>query len=332
MNSLTTVAQLAPALARFRCMPPQWATYHTSPESASRMLRCTPEDVVQLTEYGLTSMHTQEGLRFDYFDVMNVGRFSNTGVTVPELNALALLRFSRQSRSTWLGSQQWALTVRLPEDDRTGKYKVRLPDFESSGITYVGGLLPWPIDGRIELSSSYAVSVEIEGVYDPIRDPVVHDIYEDIFQHLRSGAVIYQAISEPLRTEHEQAWQLGMADCMVTSRVLADRLRAAGVQSRARRGFILGLVGSEHAWCEVYEDSRWKSLDVTLAAMPTGLSGGSRLPSHDEFSSHCLGSRFNRCLPCVAEDASALMYDDRGQPLPMIGVVSATKERRHDAA
>jgi transglutaminase-like putative cysteine protease len=330
MNSSGRVAQLIDALERFRCMPPQWATYHTSPESAANMLRCTPDDVVSLTEYGLTSLHTVDGPRFDYFDVMNVGRFSGTGVTVPELNATALLRFSRRPKSTWLGPQEWTLKVRLPDAGRTEAYRVRIPDFASAGITYLGGSIQWPADDRIERSDGYAVNVGIDGTYDPVRNSVALGIYEDVFHQLRSGAVIYQAVSEPLRMEHQRAWQMGIADCMVTSRVLADRLQALGVQARARRGFILGLVGSEHAWCEVHEEGRWKSVDVTLAAMPVGLPNGQRLPSHDEFSSYCLGGRLNRCLPCVAEDATALMYDDQGRPLPMIGIISATTGRHHD--
>ena len=55
-----------------------------------------------------------------------------------------------------------------------------------------------------------------------------------------------------------------MADCVVVTRLLAARLRDAGFQARARRGYLLGLVGSDHSWCEDFEDGRWKSLDLRL--------------------------------------------------------------------
>ncbi|WP_375489115.1 transglutaminase domain-containing protein [uncultured Mycobacterium sp.] len=324
MNAPSEIAHLVRALERFKCMPTRWAAYDMDPHAAANMLRCTPDEVLSLTEYGLSSSQTADGPCFDYFDVMNVGRYSSSGMTVPERNATTLLRFSRQPSSTWLGPQRWKLKVHLPDAGRFGSCTVRIPDFTSAGVTYFDGSIQWPTDDRVERSGGYVIDVGIDGVYDPVASPVVQDIYEDILHQLRSGEIIHQAISEPLRAEHWLAWRMGIADCMVISRVMADRLRGAGVQARARRGFILGLVGSDHAWCEVHEDGRWKTIDVGLAAMPTGLSGGRRLPSHDEFASHCLGGRFNRLLPCVADDASALMHDAQQRPLPMIGIVSAT--------
>ena len=316
------VDDLAPALERFTSMPPAFATYEVDADATARALRCTAADVLQLCDKGLAHARTASGPLFDPFDVMNLGRFSGTGTTVPELVARALLRFSSRPPDAWLGPKRWEITVTIPPAVGAGRAcTVRLPDYTSAGIVQ-SGETAWPRSAT-RTRSGYTVDVTVEGNYDPVRDRRAREVYDEVFADLRSGAVNYQAVSESMRSSHWTAWRSGIADCMVTSRVLADRLRDAGVQARARRGFLLGLVGSEHAWCEAYEDGRWKTIEVTLAAMPTGLTTGRRSAAHDVFSSYGLGGRLNRCLPCTGHDADALMHDDDGTPLPMMGVISA---------
>lgn len=309
-------------------MPPKWAKYDTSAETAATMLRCTLEDIAQLAEQGLPHVTSAQGPLFEYFDIMNVGRFSQTGVTTPELTGLTLMRFSRKPASAWLGNKEWVVRVRLP-DEESGRYWIRVPDFASPGITRLDQQFNQPVVAETQQNQSYTVAIRVNGAHDLIYASAVRDVYRDLLETLRSGEVTYQAVCEPLRAEHSLAWKLGMADCMVANRVLADRLRSTGLRARARRGFILGLVGSEHAWCEVHEDGRWKSLDVTFAAMPSGLPLRKHTPEQDEFVSNCFGTRFNRCVPCVSDNAEPLMYDGTTQQLlSMIGVVSATERKR----
>jgi hypothetical protein len=296
--------------------------------AAATVLRCTHEDIAQLAQQGLPHVASAQGPLFEFFDIMNIGRFSQTAVTTPELTGLTLMRFSRKPCTVWLGAKEWVVSVRLP-DNESGRYWIRVPDFASPGVTRLDQQFDQPIVAEVQQNHSYTVAVRVDGVHDVIRASAVRDVYRDMLHTLCSGEVIYQAVCEPLRMEHSHAWRLGMADCMVANRVLADRLRSIGLCARARRGFILGLVGSEHAWCEVYEENKWKSMDVGFAAMPSGLPLGKRAREQDEFVSHCFGTRFNRCIPCVSNNAEPLMYVGvTHQPLSMIGVVSATERKR----
>ena len=93
-RSQAPVSQLIESQSRFTMMPPKWAKYDTSAETAATMLRCTLEDIAQLAEQGLPHVTSAQGPLFEYFD-MNVGRFSQTGVTTPELTGLTLEAFSR---------------------------------------------------------------------------------------------------------------------------------------------------------------------------------------------------------------------------------------------
>jgi hypothetical protein len=327
-RSYAPVSSLIESLSRFTTMPSKWAKYDMSAETAATMLRCTPEDITQLVHQGLPHACSAQGPLFEYFDVMNVGRFSRTGMTTPELTGRTLMRFSSKPASAWLGDKEWVVKVRLP-DEGSGRYWIRVPDFDSPGITRLDKQFDQPIVAKKQQNQSYAVAIRVNGAHDAICASLVWEVYHELLETLRSGEVTYQAVCEPLRAEHSLAWKLGMADCMVANRVLADRLRSTGFCVRARRGFILGLVGSEHAWCEVHEDGRWKNLDVTFAAMPSGLPWRQHTPEHNEFVAHCFGTRFNRCLPCVSDNAEPLMYDDTThQPLSMIGVVSATERKR----
>lgn len=327
-RSHAPVSQLTDSLLRFTVIPSKWAKYDTSAETAASMLRCNLEDIAQLARQGLPHVVSARGPLFEYVDIMNVGRFSQTGVTTPELTALTLMRFSSKPGSAWLGDKEWVVRVRLPNEG-SGRYWIRVPDFDSPGITRLDQRFDQPVVARTQQNQSYTVAIRVNGAHDAIYSSMVRDVYRDLLETLRSSKVIFQSVCEPLRAEHLLAWKLGMADCMVASRVMADRLRRIGLCARARRGFILGLVGSEHAWCEVHEDGRWKNLDVTFAAMPSGLSLRKHTPEQDEFVSHCFGTRFNRCVPCVSDNAEPLMYDGTTQqPLSMIGVVSATERKQ----
>jgi transglutaminase-like putative cysteine protease len=98
---------------------------------------------------------------------------------------------------------------------------------------------------------------------------------------------------------------------VVASRRITAQLRAAGLTARTRRGYILGLVGGDHTWCEVEEDGRWKVLDPVFSHL-VGRAGGS-----DAFREACRGSRFNRLLPCAVDEAAPLIVRADGEPVPL---------------
>ncbi|MFI0980760.1 transglutaminase domain-containing protein [Streptomyces sp. NPDC021093] len=175
---------------------------------------------------------------------------------------------------------------------------------------HAGAVTPGLADRGYQ-DSGYRVVVRLSGTEDQARDPRVRSAYDRVLDALGSGAVAYQAVAEALRADPERAWELGMADCVVASRLIAAQLRAAGLTARTRRGYILGLVGGDHTWCEVEEDGRWKVLDPVFAHL-IGRTG-----ADDSFREACRGGRFNRLLPCAVDDAAPLIIRADGEPVPL---------------
>ena len=322
----TALDGLAVGLDRFVHVPAEFASYDTSAADAARFLAVPPAQLDALAAAGLEHRPGADGdPRFDYVDLVNVATFAGGGRSVPELALRFLLRFAASPASTWYEPRDWEVTVRLPTMD--GPVAVRVPDLAADGVA---ALPEQPGPAGVKTASpgtstsagaefvdhGYRSTVRLSGTAQTIRDPHVRAVWTDVVETLRSGRVVYQMVPESLRRQPELAWSLGQADCIVVARLLAARIAALGQPTRARRGYLLGLVGSDHAWCEVAEDGVWKSLDGIFAFVASG-GGRERGFALDApaFAHACAGSRFNRLLPCVGEDAAPLVLVD-GQPAP----------------
>ncbi|MCT2589311.1 hypothetical protein LHJ74_05075 [Streptomyces sp. N2-109] len=317
------------ALGRFTTVPGDIGRYDTDAETATRALRAELGQVHRLADEGLPHrIDSERGPLFDYDDLMNVGMFCGTGQTVPELGLRFLMRFAASSRSSWYAPRDWQIGVHPArtaggdgEDAKGGgdqiEVTVRLPDLSAPGVE----LLSEPLPDTGLKTSGYQAEVRLTGADQTVRDPRIHEVWEEVVDAFASRRVNYQTVPETLRADHNRAWEMGIADCVVAARLLAERLRAAGLEARARRGYLLGLFGSDHAWCEVVEDGVHKSLDPVFAFVAT--VGDERgVAESPEFARACYGGRFNRLLPCRTETADPLVYFD-GEPAPywaMVGV------------
>ncbi|MFI5797410.1 hypothetical protein [Streptomyces sp. NPDC051677] len=339
METAAAGALLA-ALDRFTVVPIDVGRYDTDTETAAQALRASSAQVARLADTGLPHVVDRErGPLFDYDDLMNVGMFCGTGQTVPELGLRFLMRFAVSPPASWYAPREWEIGVhpsttaggrREGTDDVGGpRITVRVPDLSAPGVELLDG--PGPAPGHGSGSgddftaplrhSGYEAAVRLTGAENTVRDPRIHEVWNDVVDALASRRVTYQTVPEPLRADHRRAWDLGVADCVVASRLLADRLRAAGLEATARRGYLLGLFGSDHAWCDVVEDGVHKSLDPVFAFVATvgDERGVAKAP---DFAAACFGSRFNRLLPCRTDSAEPLVYFD-GEPAPywaMVGV------------
>ena len=164
-------------------------------------------------------------------------------------------------------------------------------------------------------AAAYQAAVRITGAAHVVADPAVRPIWDGVVGPLVTGEVGFQAVAEPLRRDHHRAWALGTADCIVASKVLADRLNEAGLSARVRRGYQLGLYGSDHAWCELFEDGEYKPLDPMFSYLGHVGAPALGLPPSPAFAEAAYGGRFNRLLPFVGQDAEPLIYLD-GRPAP----------------
>jgi len=320
---------LSAAIGRFMPVPEDIAVYGTDVDTAAQALRADPGQVRRLAADGLPHrLDAERGPLYDYDDLMNVGMFCGTGQTVPELGLRFLMRFAVAARPTWFEPRAWQVgvhpsrTLDGPGAEPSGavlpEVTVRVPDATAPGVELLG---PAGLDGPLR-PSGYTAEVRLTGADQTVRDPRIKQIWREVVDALASHQVIYQTVPERLRRDHERAWDLGIADCIVASRLLASRLRAAGFQARARRGYLLGLFGSDHAWCEVVEDGVPKSLDAVFAFVATVGDERGVMTESPQFAAACFGGRFNRLLPCTTDSAEPLVYFD-GAPAPywaMVGV------------
>jgi hypothetical protein len=329
VNTRTPAADvsLARALDRFRFVPADVASYDTDAVAAARALRVGRDQVAELAVAGLPHMDDPErGPLFDFDDVMNVGKFSGTGVTGPELALRFLMRFSALPPETWYSPRQWVVTVAAAGPDGSdgptqppGEVSLRGPDLTAPGIRHLGAHRPGA--GLTEPSGAefqtrpYQVAVRITGAMHVIADPRARAVFDEVVQPLVDRAVVFQSVAETLRADHERAWRLGIADCMVASKVLADRLRGLGLSARVRRGYQLGLYGSDHAWCELEEDGEYKSLDPLYSYLGRVGAPDLGLTPSPTFAAAAFGGRFNRLLPFIGDNGDPLVYLD-GRPAP----------------
>jgi hypothetical protein len=313
------------ALKRFRPVPHGLAVYDIGVEDAAWALRMNASAVLDLAECGLPHVVDPErGPLFDYDDIMNVGRFSGTGETGPELALRFLMRFVAMPSASWYQPRGWLVTVGAAADPAAGKritagLGLRRPDYAAPGVRVLPSHEPdagyrRPDDEELQ-TAAYQVAVRLTGAAHVIADPAVRPIWDGVVEPLVAGEVGFQAVAEPLRRDHHRAWELGIADCIVASKVLADRLKAAGLQARVRRGYQLGLYGSDHAWCELFEDGEYKPMDPLFSYLGRVGAPELGLPPSAQFAEAAYGGRFNRLLPFVAEDAEPLIYLD-GRPAP----------------
>ncbi|MDH6134183.1 hypothetical protein P3T37_003585 [Kitasatospora sp. MAA4] len=306
---------LVHAVGRFRTAPKDIARYDTGVDTAARALRATPDQVGRLAAAGLPHSRDTEGaLLFDYDDLMNVGMFCGTGQTVPELGLRFLMRFAATARPSWFEPRSWEVGVHpartaagAPQGSaaRLPEVSVRLPDDQAPGVELLDGQrLP---DGPLA-EGGYEIAVRLTGADRTVHDPAVRAVWDEVVNTLAARDVLYQTVPEALREDHHRAWGLGVADCVVASRLLTDMLLERGYQARARRGYLLGLFGSDHAWCEVFEDGVYKSLDPVFGFVSKLGDRTRGVAESPEFAEACFGGRFNRLLPCRTESAQPLVY------------------------
>lgn len=310
-------------IERFERVPGEFARYAVDLDAAAKLLGLSAQRTAELAPEALA--HQDDPVRgplFDYVDVMNLALFAGTSRdSIPELALRFLLRFASGAQPSWYEPRHWLVRVRAPRngggaDTAAPDFRLLPPDLAAPGVEEVDPRdLPVAAAAKASVEPpGYEVAVRLTGAEATVGEPQVRAIYDEMLDALRSGAVIYQSVSEELRMQHERAWNLGMADCVVVSRLLAQKLRDAGHQARARRGYLLGLVGSDHSWCEYFEDGRWKTLDLVFAFLASG-AGHRRIQASPEFAAACRGGRFNRLMPCESDEASALILSG-GEPAP----------------
>jgi hypothetical protein len=290
------VAPWAEALSAVVLTAPADRERSLTHQQAVDWLGCSPEALDAVARAGLPRVGDDPvtgGPLYDFHDVVNVGLAAGKGTSVGELGERALLRYARSRPDTWVGPRAWTveLTYRCGHGPACagGRWQVAAP-----ALGEFGGRLD-ALATQVDPSGSAVdvrVSCTISGTRHRVISPVVRDAYADSLDAFRDGRRRYQWLPDALRRTPSRALAWGVADCLVASVALADRLAASGFVTRTRTVTALGLASIDHAWAEVQDtDGLWKPLDPVFAYL------AQRAGPRTEFAAFCCGSASNRVLP-----------------------------------
>ena len=279
------------AVERLRRVPPRYFEATLDVTQAARRLGCDGGLVEELVRAGFPADETPEGLRFDSYDVMNLGLVAGLGGSLAEQAEQRCLTMAAGAPQDWTAPRTWR--VRLGASCTVPDCAGERPAPPAPEL-FGGVLQNYQLSDRIP-NDAVAVVVT-RGRRDEPRTPGVRALHDELLAALTSGRYQYSWLPYELRRDPEVAVGYGMADCAVATWLLRKWAREAGLEVRTRKGYLLGLVGVEHAWTEVFEEGRWLVLDPVLAFQALRRAPGDPRAAAG-FADFCRGSVHNRLLP-----------------------------------
>ncbi|MGW7820232.1 hypothetical protein ACWGLF_19360 [Streptomyces puniciscabiei] len=278
---------------------------------AQEMLRCGPAEIDRLVAAGLP-FEERAGVRcFDPNDLYNLGMYSNSSQTQPELAFRMLFRFASRPVDALLRTKTWDFQVTLECPDCLGDAPWRLeePDIARFGGAVADVTAPEPGTG----TATYRATVTTTGAHTPVVSPILRKLTAD---YLAAG-YRWQMIPVSMQADHQLVHALGATSCIAASLLLAERFREAGYRAEAKRGWFCGVLGGAldlpHASVELEDDDgRVKTIDIAKSQLAARLSGNT-----GEFQELCLGSIYNKVITSTARGNAALGYHGCGSRTPV---------------
>ncbi|KUJ68016.1 hypothetical protein ACZ90_22450 [Streptomyces albus subsp. albus] len=291
------------ALSEIVPTPEKYLRFDMDRASALAVMRCSDDVLDQLIQNGLRYTAEGDHVLFDDSDIRNVAASSGSGTSVPELVQRYLFRFAAAPPGEWIDERVWDLRnfAACPEDEEcSGRWAFAPPATEEFGgqvwdqRTATGTAVDAPgvsVDGHAP-QARFTARARTTGAVRSVRHPLVRAAFHETLDEMRTGHMRYQSMPVALRNDPAAARANGTANCISVSLHLEQVLAAAGLEVRTRRGYLMGLLGSDHSWAEVREDGEWKVIDPVFALL------GLRQGASDAFVDFCLGSVPNRLVPC----------------------------------
>lgn len=272
MSAPSGGADWAVAMSQVVCTPAGYEDWVPAGE-ALRILRCAESSLIDLVDTGLP---TRDG-RFDWCDAWNVGLYSGSGRSMPELEMKLFRRLLSAFNGDWHTPMRYLITVEAacpsgPDCD-CGTWVC--PDFVDASLTE-----STPGPGR----RSWSGVVEASGVRVAIRSRVVTDAWNSVVRSYR-----YHFTRLELAKSVDQTRRRRVGDCVALTKLLQAELAKCGVEAWERHGYLLGwTTGHAHSWLEIRDiDGVVKPLDASLAL----LAGSFLNPGLVGFSLGCLMNR-----------------------------------------
>jgi hypothetical protein len=283
----------------------------TQPESTAReMLRCEAADIDVLVAAGLPFEYQSGERCFDANDLYNLGMYSNSAKTQPELAFRLLFRFAGRPLDDLLREKSWDFRVRLECGECAGvaPWHLEEPDVARFGGRLEGVTTPEPSAG----SAEYAATVTTTGARTPVLSPALRRLTRE---YLEAG-YRWQMIPVAMQADYKLVHDLGATSCIAASLFLAELFRQEGYRAEAKRGWFCGVLGGAldlpHACVEVEDDDgALRTVDIAKSQLAARLS-----PNTGEFQELCLGSIYNKVIPSTASGSAAFGYHECGSLVP----------------
>lgn len=240
---------------------------------AREILGCSDEEFQALGRaYG------DETLRFDVFDIWNIGLHSQSGRSQPEREILYLSHLFGRDDVLEPARHRLSIEASCPRGvdcTNTSWDRPEIPDAAWAGTTFESGTIRWAAD------------VTRQGTNGHIVSPAIAEVWTTLLAQYRFHYT-HPAIATSASVTRERR----VGNCSGLSALLAEDLTREGIPARLRSGFLWGgLVGLAHEWVDVLDaDGTWKSLDPSMAV----LADAFYTPRYKRL---CFGSLLTRVIP-----------------------------------
>ena len=286
---------------------------------AKRLLRCDDATIDDLVAQGLRIDRRTEA--FSYCDIMNVGLYSGTARSVPELAERFITRFSAEPPRTWTQRRRWRLAV----EGRCTRANGCAGGQWALAAATAQAYRRYPSDARSRVNAFRTTfEAETSGYQMEVQAAPIRRLHSECLERFRSGAWQYQYLPRGLRDDPVAADRLGVMNCFSVAGWLSERLRMLGIETRVRHGLLLAFMGMEHAWVDARDaDGVFKPLDPVIAV----LAARSAVPA-SSFGSFTCGSRLNRILALRAHTGQMVTHACDGREQAVTLLVYATPADR----
>lgn len=253
-----------------------------------RILRCSPMDIHAIIQTPLSLGNDQ----FDQWDIWNLGLYSRTRLSQPELEIRLLDRALHKLDGLEEIFVNGVIVAKCPYGTACDGGVWVPPEYEAMTVCELEvsflGEHRWNISGMLRGRPNQIMSSDILAIWEASKEIRFHFIphhLEDVFS-TRERMV---------------------GNCRALSRVLAKDLRNIGIVADVCQGVVWGPFSvHEHAWVDIEDiDGNRKTLDPSVGTM-TGIQ------MQNPTSSYLLGTRASRLIQsrdnCVQAMHTCKMY------------------------
>lgn len=279
------VMNWAPVLARVELTPPGYRQL-VGAAYAKSILRCSQSDLDAL----VATCGEAPGSRLDAFDVWNIGLYSRSRRSRPELEMSYFWR-TVLKRGDWLEPIRHQVTflAACPRGAACDSDSWSYPDVH--GITWLDCVLR-------QGEAQWAGEVEQPGTTAIISSGLIARVWHASLERYR-----YHYTYPALAAVVQETQRRKVGDCTALSVMLVAELLDRGFRARVRSGFLLGgMAGRIHQWAEVADyDGHWKALDLSMALI-------GEIFSMKDYIDFCFGSISNRVISAGESGKTAVSH------------------------